>query len=60
MATSAQLSSYPKASCFNGRKVVSSPEEKYLTFLHLAEGTLSEDALAAWFENHSVALENPA
>jgi death-on-curing protein len=42
----------------NGLKVVSSPEEKYLTFLHLAEGTLSEEALTVWFQNHAVALRN--
>ena len=42
----------------NGLKVVSSPEEKYLTFLHLAEGTLSEEALTVWFLNHAVALRN--
>ena len=40
----------------NGLKVVSSPEEKYLTFLHLAEGTLSEEALAVWFTAHAVPL----
>ncbi len=28
----------------------------YLTFLHLAEGTLSEDDLAAWFTAHAVPL----
>jgi death-on-curing protein len=40
----------------NGLKVVSTAEEKYLTFLHLAEGTLSEEALAAWFTAHAVPL----
>jgi death-on-curing protein len=40
----------------NGMKVVSNPEEKYLTFLHLADGSLSEDDLAAWFAKHAVAL----
>jgi death on curing protein len=40
----------------NRLKVVSSPEEKYLTFLHLAEGTLSEEALAVWFTAHAVPL----
>lgn len=40
----------------NGLKIVSSPEEKYFTFLHLADGSLSEDALAAWFTQHAVTL----
>jgi death on curing protein len=40
----------------NGFKVISSPEEKYLTYLNLAEGTLPEDALAAWFEKHAIPL----
>jgi death-on-curing protein len=40
----------------NGMKVVSNPEEKYLTFLHLADGSLSEDDLAAWFAKHAVPL----
>jgi death-on-curing protein len=40
----------------NGMKVVSNPEEKYFTFLHLADGSLSEDALTAWFTEHAVAL----
>jgi len=41
---------------FNGVKVVAPPEEKYLTFLHLADGSLSEEELAAWFTSHSVPL----
>jgi death-on-curing protein len=40
----------------NGFKIISSPEEKYFTFLHLAEGTLTEDELAAWFTSHAVSL----
>ncbi|MGD0446439.1 MAG: type II toxin-antitoxin system death-on-curing family toxin [Edaphobacter sp.] len=40
----------------NGTKIVSTPEEKYLTFLHLAEGSLSEDDLTAWFIKHAVPL----
>ena len=40
----------------NGLKVISSPEEKYRIFLHLAEGTFSEQALAAWFEKHAIPL----
>jgi death on curing protein len=41
----------------NGLKVVSSPEEKYFTFLHLADGSLSEDELTAWFTKHAVPLK---
>jgi death on curing protein len=40
----------------NGVKIVSTPEEKYLTFLHLADGSLSEEDLAAWFTKHAVPL----
>jgi death on curing protein len=39
----------------NGFRVIAPPEEKYLTFLHLAEGSLSEEELAAWFAAHAVA-----
>ncbi|WP_158942635.1 type II toxin-antitoxin system death-on-curing family toxin [Granulicella sp. S190] len=41
----------------NGLKVVSSPEEKYFTFLHLADGSLSEDELTAWFTRHAMPLQ---
>jgi death-on-curing protein len=37
----------------NGWDVLASQEEKYLTFLRLAEGELSEEALAAWVRDHS-------
>jgi death-on-curing protein len=40
----------------NGLKVVSPPEEKYFTFLHLADGSLTEDELTAWFTKHAVPL----
>lgn len=40
----------------NGLRVVSPPEEKYFTFLHLAEGSLGEEELAKWFRKHSVSL----
>ena len=40
----------------NGLKIVSTPEEKYFTFLHLADGFLSEDELAIWFPKHAVPL----
>ncbi len=39
---------------FNGLKVVAPPEEKYLTFLGLAEGSVSEADLAVWFAAHAV------
>ncbi|MGA2437947.1 MAG: type II toxin-antitoxin system death-on-curing family toxin [Acidobacteriaceae bacterium] len=41
---------------FNGLKVVAPPEEKYLTFQRLAEGSLSEEEMAAWFTRHAVRL----
>jgi death-on-curing protein len=41
---------------FNGLKIVASPEEKYLTFLHLADGSLSEEELTAWFTRYAVPL----
>ena len=34
---------------FNGWKLVAPPEEKYLTFMRLADGSLTEEDLAAWF-----------
>jgi death on curing protein len=40
----------------NGFDIEAAKEEVYLTFLHLAEGTLSEEDLAAWFENHAVSV----
>ena len=40
----------------NGIRIVAAPEEKYFTFLHLAEGTLSEEELAAWFRSHAEPL----
>lgn len=39
----------------NGWLVTASKEDKYLTFLHLADGSLSEEELAAWFRAHAVA-----
>ena len=41
---------------FNGLKIVAPPAEKYLTFLHLADGSLSEEELATWFAAHAVPL----
>jgi death on curing protein len=40
----------------NGLKIVSTPEEKYFTFLHLADGSLSEEELTDWFTRHAVPL----
>ena len=40
----------------NGWDLVASPEDLYLTFLHLADGSLSEQELTAWFTRHAVAL----
>jgi death-on-curing protein len=36
----------------NGYDLEASQEEKYLTFLHLAEGSLTEEELAAWIRQH--------
>jgi len=36
----------------NGRDLEASPEEKYLTFLRLAEGRISEEELASWIRDH--------
>ena len=40
----------------NGWDVVAPKEDFYLTFLHLADGSLSEEELAAWFTGHAVAI----
>jgi death-on-curing protein len=36
----------------NGQDIEATPEEKYLTFLRLAEGRLSERQLASWIRDH--------
>ena len=36
----------------NGQDIEATQEDKYLTFLQLAEGTLSEEELAAWLREH--------
>ena len=36
----------------NGSDVEASQEEKYLTFLRLAEGSLTEEELVAWIRQH--------
>lgn len=41
----------------NGFNVEASQEEKYLTFLKLAEGNLSEDELAKWFRQKLIEIE---
>lgn len=43
----------------NGWDIVSSKEDTYLTFLHLAEGSLGEEELAEWFRKHSPPIEKP-
>ena len=40
----------------NGWDITSSKADEYDTFLHLAEGSLSEEELAAWFTGHAVPL----
>ena len=41
----------------NGFNIDASQEEKYLTFLKLAEGSLSENELAEWFRQKLVEIE---
>lgn len=40
----------------NGWDVEASKEDEYFTFLHVADGSLSEEDLAAWFTTHAVHL----
>jgi death-on-curing protein len=40
----------------NGLKVTASPAERYLTFLHLADGSLAEQDLTAWFTQNTAPL----
>jgi death on curing protein len=40
----------------NGVKVVASSEARYFTFLHLADGSLGEEELAAWFATYGVCV----
>lgn len=40
----------------NGYQLDAEPAEKYLTFLSLAEGTLSEEELAVWLRERIVAV----
>lgn len=39
----------------NGLKVIAELGDRYITFLQLAEGTLSEEELAVWFTEQTVA-----
>ena len=41
----------------NGWDIIAAKEQVYLTFLHLAEGSLDEPRLADWFRKHAVPLE---
>jgi death-on-curing protein len=41
----------------NGWDVDATKEDVYFTFLHLADGSLSEEELAAWFAKHAVPLK---
>ena len=38
----------------NGWRVVAAKEDKYFTFLHLADGSVTEEEMAAWFRAHAV------
>ena len=40
----------------NGWDIVAPKEEVYFTFLHLADGSLTEEELTAWFTRHAVPL----
>ena len=41
----------------HGWDIAASKEDLYFTFLHLADGSLSEEELTAWFTQHAVPLE---
>lgn len=40
----------------NGWDIVAQKEDVYFTFLHLADGSLSEEDLTAWFTKYAVPL----
>ncbi len=40
----------------NGWEISAAKEDLYFTFLHLADGSLSEDELTTWLTNHAVPL----
>jgi death-on-curing protein len=41
----------------NGWDIMAPKEEVYFTFLHLAEGSLSEEQLADWFRRNAIPLK---
>jgi death on curing protein len=41
---------------YNGYQITATKEERLNTFLALADGSLSEDALAEWFRSHLLKL----
>src|SRR5580698_9326925 len=41
----------------NGWDIIAAKEDVYFTFLHLADGSLSEDELTAWFTKHAIPLK---
>ena len=41
---------------YNGYQITATREDRLRTFLSLAEGSLSEDQLAAWFRQHLLKL----
>jgi death-on-curing protein len=43
--------------CLNGHDLEASQEEKYLTFLQVADGTIKEQELANWIREHMVRTE---
>lgn len=44
----------------NGLRVAAPPEEKYLTFLHLAKGSLTRVELTAWLTCHEAPITPPS
>lgn len=40
----------------NGWDIEAAKADEYLTFLHLADGSLGEEEMAAWFTKHAVPL----
>ncbi len=44
----------------NGYDLAAPMDNRYLTFMALAEGSLSEQALADWFAEHLIAAESAA
>jgi len=41
----------------NGWDIIATKEDIYLTFLHLADGSLAENQLADWFSQHTISLK---